>query len=179
MDTALTVTPLLELSSYSYLTPEGLVNPVASGQIGVYGIADQCEVIQYIGLSRDIYLSLRQHLIRQPQACYYFKFHRIERPNRAQLEAIRQQWLSELGTPPVGNASEQMAWEQPIDVKTTMSPKMQQTFAGLDDVAQAKYLKDLARQKETEIFQALAARQVTEPLRFNPKLKENGLLDLK
>lgn len=179
MDTALMATPLSELSWHSYVTPEGLVNPIAAGKIGVYGVANQLEVIQYIGFSRDIYLSLRQHLIRQPQACYFFKFLGIERPSRTELDRIRQQWLGELDYRPVGNGAAQPAWEHPIDVKATMTAEMLATWSGLDELAQIKYLKDLARQKEAEILQALAERQITEPLRFNPKLKENGLLDLK
>lgn len=179
MTIPVTVTPLAELPLIPYLTATGLVDTAAMGKIGVYAIFDQAEHVQYIGFSRDIYLSLRQHLVRQPQACYGFKFYGIERPNRTQLEAIRQQWISELGTQPQGNGEQQGAWENAIDVKTRMSPEMQQEWAGLDEVGQIKYLKDLARQAEQEIFQVLDARHVTEPLRFNPKLKENGLLDLK
>ncbi|AFY62284.1 GIY-YIG nuclease family protein [Synechococcus sp. PCC 6312] len=179
MTLAVTVPPLADLRLIPYLTVTGLVDTSPTGQIGVYAIFDQSDQVQYIGFSRDIYLSLRQHLVRQPQACYGFKFYAIDRPNRTQLDAIRQQWLNELGTIPPGNDTQQGAWENAIDVKTRMSPAMQQEWAGLDEVGQIKYLKDLARQAEQEIFQVLEARHVTEPLRFNPKLKENGLLDLK
>ncbi|MDS3859415.1 GIY-YIG nuclease family protein [Thermosynechococcaceae cyanobacterium BACA0444] len=179
MARSVTVPPLAELPLIPYLTATGLVDPRAMGQIGVYAICDQGLAVQYIGFSRDIYLSLRQHLVRQPQACYGFKFYPVERPNRTQLEEIRQQWLNELEAIPPGNDTQQGAWENAIDVKTRMSPAMQQEWAGLDEMGQMKYLKDLARQAEQEIFQVLEARHVTELLRFNPKLKENGLLDLK
>ncbi len=169
---------LTTLTWQDYLTPEGCVDPRGAGQIGVYAIFDAEEKPCYIGYSRDIYLSLRQHLIRQPQACYGFKFLPIERPNRSQLEEIRQQWLAELGSLPPGNGADQERWEKPIDLKQTMTPQMQQEWAGLDEVSQIKYLKNLARQKEAEILDILSTRHVTEPLRFNPKLKENGLLDL-
>lgn len=168
----------MALPWHDYLTVDGRVDDTAAAQIGVYGIFDAQAQAQYIGFSRDIYLSLRQHLIRQPQACYGFKFYPIQRPDRSELEAIRQQWLAELSELPPGNGPAQTAWEKPIDLKQTMTPDMQQEWQGLDVTAQIKYLKNLARQKEAEILQALAERNVTEPLRFNPKLKENGLLDL-
>lgn len=179
MTLAVTTPALSELTLIPYLTAAGLVDTTPLGQIGVYAIYDQVEQVQYVGFSRDIYLSLRQHLVRQPQACYGFKFLAIDRPNRTQLEAIRQQWLNELASIPLGNGEQQGAWENPIDVKAKMSPEMQQDWAGLDELGQIKYLKNLARQTEQDIFQLLEARQVSEPLRFNPKLKENGLLDLK
>jgi hypothetical protein len=40
-------------------------------------------------------------------------------------------------------------------------------------------LKNVARRVENEILSLLKARGVTEEIRFNPKLKTSGLLDLK
>ncbi len=70
--------------------------------------------MQFIGYSRDIYLSLRQHLVRQPQKCYWVKIHTIERPNRTILENIEQAWIEENGNLPVGNGEQKATWTQPI-----------------------------------------------------------------
>ncbi|MER3477484.1 MAG: endonuclease, partial [Leptolyngbya sp. ERB_1_2] len=44
---------------------------------------------------------------------------------------------------------------------------------------QMKALKNIARRVESEIMAQLKARNVQTEMRFNPKLKEEGLLDLK
>ncbi|MGL4620405.1 MAG: GIY-YIG nuclease family protein, partial [Chroococcidiopsis sp.] len=45
--------------------------------------------------------------------------------------------------------------------------------------AQIKILKTAARRVEAEILSQLQTRGLQMQLRFNPKLKEQGLLDLK
>jgi hypothetical protein len=49
----------------------------------------------------------------------------------------------------------------------------------LDGVAQIKLLKQVARRVEETILVKLQERGVQTEIRFNPKLKEQGLLDLK
>jgi hypothetical protein len=44
---------------------------------------------------------------------------------------------------------------------------------------QIKLLKQVSRRVEAQILEALKSRGVQTEIRFNPKLKENGLLDLK
>ncbi|RMF23487.1 MAG: GIY-YIG nuclease family protein, partial [Cyanobacteria bacterium J083] len=44
---------------------------------------------------------------------------------------------------------------------------------------QRKLLKNLARELEEKIKSKLVDRGVNFPLRFNPKIKDQGLLDLK
>ena len=48
-----------------------------------------------------------------------------------------------------------------------------------DDMAQVKIIKNVARRVEAEILEVLQARGLQMQIRFNPKLKEEGLLDLK
>ena len=43
----------------------------------------------------------------------------------------------------------------------------------------AKAMKEVARRVERELEAAFKAAGCTEPLRFDPKLKETGMLDLK
>ncbi len=42
-----------------------------------------------------------------------------------------------------------------------------------------KLLKNIARRVEAKILEVLKARGLQENIRFNPKLKNSGLLDLK
>lgn len=172
---------LAELTAVPYIDQTGHLPTQWEGQVGAYAIFAADQVLQYIGYSRDISLSVKQHLVRQPDHCYWLKVHTIDRPSRSLLEQIRSAWIAENGTVPAGNATEQAVWEQPIDVKAAMTPAEQAQYSDpqLDAIAQQKVLKGAARRIEAEILAILETRSLQESLRFNPKLKDQGLLDLK
>lgn len=173
-------TPLLaELDFVPFLDDQGQITDRFTGQIGVYAIFDQNQVLQYVGYSRDITLSLTQHLVRQPQGCYWLKVQTIDRPNRAALESTRDAWLLENGAIPVGNGPDADRWNQPIDAKQQMTAAEQAAYAAGDDLGKIKLLKQVARRVEAEVLAALTARGVTTAIRFDPKAKEAGLLNLK
>jgi hypothetical protein len=81
-------------------------------------------------------------------------------------------------TPP-GNSHQKSEWTDPIDVKLMMTDAEKQDYVQAEELAQTKLLKNIARRVEAEIKNALSARGVTMEIRFNPKLKEQGRLDLK
>jgi len=175
------ITPLTDLETIPYLDVEGMLPQQFEGKIGVYAIFAEDQTMQYVGYSRDIYLSLKQHLVRQPLLCHWIKVQTIDRPNRTLLEGIRHAWLQENGGSVPGNQTEQSRWEQAIDVKAAMTTKERAEYQDpqLDERSQLKALKNAARRLEAEILDVLSQRGVQEPLRFNPKLKETGFLDLK
>ncbi len=175
------VTPLADLEALPYLDTEGMLPQQFEGKIGVYAIFAEDQTLQYVGYSRDIYLSLKQHLIRQPRLCYWLKVQTIDRPNRTLLEEIRNAWIQENGNPVPGNRAEQHQWEHAIDVKAAMTDeeRVQHQDPQLDERSQLKILKNAARRLEAEIIEILNQRGLKESLRFNPKLKETGFLDLK
>lgn len=175
------IPPLASLEYIPYIDENGHLPEQWQGKIGVYAVFDNEKVLQLINYSRDISVSIKQHLVRQPQHCYWLKAHIIERPNRTILESIRDAWIEENGAIPVGNSSEKEKWNDPIDAKLAMTAEEQAKFTSLtiDEIGQTKLLKNVARRVEEEIFTELKARGVQVELRFNPKLKESGLLDLK
>jgi hypothetical protein len=174
------IVALSELPTIPYIQAGQLPSQFA-GQVGAYAIFAADHSLQYVGYSRDIYLSLKQHLVRQPRLCHWLKAQPIDRPSRSTLEQIRQGWIAEYGSLPAGNSTEQAQWEQPIDVKAAMTSEEHNNYTNpqLDEIARQKILKNAARRIESEIFSELESRQLEEPLRFNPKLKDSGLLDLK
>jgi len=177
--TSTEIPTLSSLEFIAYINDHGQL-PEPQEKVGVYAIFDSEKTLQYIGFSRDVLLSLRQHLVRQPQQCYWLKVKTIDRPSRTILEEIRAAWITENGTVPIGNSAEEANWTQAIDVKSQMTSEEQNSFAaGLDEFSQSKVLKQVARRVESEILAELRARGVDAELRFNPKLKEAGLLDLK
>ncbi|WP_066374944.1 MULTISPECIES: GIY-YIG nuclease family protein [unclassified Anabaena] len=175
------MTNLSSLEYIPYIDENGQLPEYLQGKIGVYAIFNQEKILQFVGYSRDVYLSLRQHLVRQPQQCYWVKVETIERPSRTVLENIEKAWISENGSIPVGNGENKEQWTQPINVKNLITPEEQENYENPanDELAKIAILKNVARRVEAEIFQVLENRGLKTQMRFNPKLKEQGLLDLK
>lgn len=170
---------LADLEYFPFLEPNGQMSDQFDGKVGVYAIFDQAQVLQCVGYSRDISLSLKQHLVRQPQGCYWLKVQMIDRPSRTVLEEIRDAWIVENGATPAGNGADANLWNQPIDAKVHMTPEEQTAYAASDEPGRIKTLKQVARRVEAEVQAALDARGVKMPVRFDPKAKEEGLLNLK
>jgi hypothetical protein len=179
MTTQTKIPNLSSLDYFPYLDDNGNIPENIQSLIGVYAIFDQNQQLQFVGYSRDVYLSLKQHLVRQPNNCYWFKLKTIDRPNRSILEAIRQGWIAENGTTPLGNGDKEAIWTQAIDAKLTMTESEKAQYEESDELGRIKILKKVARKVEEKVKEQLANRGVKMDIRFNPKLKEQGLLDLK
>ncbi|MEA5618722.1 GIY-YIG nuclease family protein [Cronbergia sp. UHCC 0137] len=181
MTTENNIPTLADLEYFPYIDDEGQLTAQFQGKIGVYAIFDKDKNLQFVGYSRDVYLSLKQHLVRQPQQCYWVKFQTIERPNRTILETIEKAWIAENGSLPMGNGENKPIWTDPINTKLMMTSEEQDKYQNPmnDELVQMKILKNVARRVETEILAVLADRGLKMQIRFNPKLKDEGLLDLK
>ena len=170
---------LANLEYIPYLDDTGKLPEELHGKIGIYAIFDQNKIMQLVNYSRDIFLSLKQHLVRKPNSCYWVKVETINRPNRTQLETIRDAWITENGVQPAGNGADEITWNHPIDAKLVMTDEEHINYKKGDELMQIKLLKQVARRVEAQILEELKARGVQTEIRFNPKLKEIGLLDLK
>ncbi|TFI54736.1 GIY-YIG nuclease family protein [Mastigocladus laminosus UU774] len=180
MTTDTNIPYLANLEYIPYIDEAGQLPEYLQSKIGVYAIFDQQKVLQFVGYSRDVYLSLRQHIVRQPQKCYWVKVQTIERPSRAVLENIEKVWIEENGSVPAGNGDDKDKWTQPIDAKALMTAEEQANYENsIDEITKIKIIKNVARRVEAEILKVLEARGLQTQVRFNPKLKEEGLLDLK
>jgi len=173
------MTSLAQLEFQPYITQHGQLPSGLEGKIGIYAIFDADQVLQYVGYSRDVALSLQQHLVRQPEHCYWLKVETCDRPNRTLLEETRTAWLTEAGQTPPGNGPDADGWTQPIDVRPWLTPEEAVACEQAMEGDRAKLLKAAARRAEAEILAKLEARGVTIPLRFDPKLKDSGQLNLK
>jgi hypothetical protein len=160
-----------------YLDAAGELPQQFQRQIGVYAIFDESHTLQFVDYSRDVLLSLKQHLVRQPAGCHWVKVHIIDRPNRTALEEIKTAWLASGELPP-GNGPEAPAWQEPIDCRFAMTSAEQAGFTELEEIAQSKLLKQISRRVEADIMAKLQERGLRSEIRFNPKAKERGLLDL-
>ena len=171
---------LASLDYFPYLDERGKISEEFQKKIGVYAVFDRDKALQAIAYSRDIYLGLKQHLIRQPELCYWIKYQTIERPSRKILEEIQAAWIEENGETPPGNGQGRSAWNDPIDAKIAMTEEERETYTKSEDKEKIKLLKTVARRVEAELKEKLKqTRNADIEMRFNPKLKEKGLLDLK
>ena len=66
-----------------------------------------------------------------------------------------------------------------IDAKLQMTEEERVAIANADGLTEIKLIKNVARRVQADIQAMLKDRGVLMDLRFNPKLKEQGLLDLK
>jgi hypothetical protein len=170
---------LASLEFSPYLDDNGAIAEQLTKKVGIYAIFNRDRELQFVGYSRDIYVSLKQHLVRQPQSCYWLKLNIIDRPSRTILEETKQAWIVENGITPIGNGEAVVMWTQPIDAKSTMTEVEKAQYQMSEESQQIKILKKIARKVQAEIEEQLKQRHVNMDLRFNPKLKEQGLLDLK
>ncbi|BBN10299.1 hypothetical protein MPTK1_5g02430 [Marchantia polymorpha subsp. ruderalis] len=167
-----------------YLTEEGLIADITKPDIkaSVYAIFDDAKTLQYVGVTRQVYQSMRLHFARFPSKCFYVKVQHLSRPSRALLEGIRDQWIADNGSPPPGNDNGEMQnrWENPLDCKVFMTDEeMRLLEEAAPGPPKAAVLKNVARRIEKTLMAAFEERKCTDKLRFEPKLKDRGLLDLK
>ncbi|MEM9212812.1 MAG: GIY-YIG nuclease family protein [Cyanobacteria bacterium P01_F01_bin.150] len=171
---------LADLDFSPYVDEDGCLPKHYSKVVGIYAIFDQTKCLQFVGYSRDVTMSLKQHLVRCPELCGWIKVQTIERPKRAILEAIETAWIEENGNRPPGNDTDTERWTQPINIKRQMTPDEQALYtAATSDVGQTKILKKVALRVESDIKATLKDRGVKESFQFDPKLKAQGLLNIR
>jgi hypothetical protein len=174
---AIEIVPALEsLEFQPYLTEAGDIDPQWTGKIGIYGIFDRDRCLQYVGFSRDIVSSLRLHLVRVNDCCEWVKIFTIDKPSRSFLSEIQAAWWGDRKPEP----EVLDRWEQPLNCLPWITEQEQhQLDRAATESDRDRLLKDLARRVEEEILAKLAARGVKFKVRFDPKRKNSGILDIK
>jgi hypothetical protein len=167
------ILPLTEIPFVSYLDPTGNVTSDLEGKIGVYAIFDAKKSLQYVGISRDIASSLKLHIVRVPSQCHWLKFNTVAKPSRTVLSEMQTAWLGDL-------AIDTELWEQPLDCRRLMTnDEKHQLEQAMNEAEQEKVLKNVARRVEKDVLAQLADRGIAFDVRFNPKRKSEGILDVK
>ncbi|MEL7076748.1 MAG: GIY-YIG nuclease family protein [Cyanobacteria bacterium J06648_1] len=91
---------------------------------GVYAVLDCDRLYQYIGYSRDVWRSLKGHLAQNgDRVCSYIRVQTFKFPKRQAMEALKDEWLSELNYTPAGNSEGGNTWARTIGeaAKATMT----------------------------------------------------------
>lgn len=175
---------LKDLEFIPYLTEDGHIADCTQpgAKASVYAIFDEKKTLCYVGVSRQVYQSMRLHFARRPLQCYYVKVMHVTRPSRALLEGTRDSWISENGFVPEGNDNGELQnlWENALDCTPLMTDEEKLTVEeAAPGPSTAKALKQVARRIERELEGVFKQRQCSDVLRFDPKLKDRCLLDLK
>eukprot|EP00968_Pinguiococcus_pyrenoidosus_P008201 scaffold576_cov260-Pinguiococcus_pyrenoidosus.AAC.65 len=188
---------LTKLEKCPFIDAEGemnLVPPPQGTRASIYAVFDSHENLAFVGITRNVMASMRQILARQPLDAYYYSAHHVAKPSKATLELIKETWIRSCDAVPKGNvhtssiadaaapqidADSEASWEGATDVKKFMTPEEQayvheQRSAGREGPA----LRVIARKYEADKLAILESRGLATPLRFDPKLKLLGLLDL-
>ncbi len=72
---------------------------------GVYAVLNAERLTQYIGYSRNVKISLNDHVAQNgEQNCAYVRVQTFKFPKRQEMEDLRDAWLAELDSIPSGNA---------------------------------------------------------------------------
>ena len=177
----LTIPQLTDLPTLPFINSEGKLPQNYANKIGAYAIFNQDHQLMHLGFSRNVLLSLKQCLIRYPEACHWIKAATIERPSKAHLQDILAQWQTDAGGPPYSDHNPENRWTESINLHQHMVTEEKMAYDGsdLNERAKVKLLKQVSRRLEANILSNLEARGYQDELRFNPKLKESGLLDVK
>ena len=182
------VPSLASLQLIDYINSEGELATVVvdpGTRASVYAISDEQSKVRYVGVSRNIQQSLRLHLARMPDQTYFFQCHHITKASRTLLELIQSEWVSSCGGVD-GNDDQTIKklWEGALDVKPLFTDEDEKTLSeakfgpNASKVKEESAYKKVARRYEDEKVAILERRGLVEKLRFDPKLKGSGLLDL-
>jgi len=116
-----------------------------------------------------------------PSECYFFKIQTVDRPSRTILDEIKKVWFDEAGVPTDNDSGERQArWEGAINVQkhVELSAVETKALADMSSDNTIKTLRDICRRVQQDIEDVLGARGYKGRIQFNPKLKEQGLLDV-
>jgi len=174
---------LANLKLFEYIDESGIIPYPEEelGKVGVYAVYDQDENLVYLGKSRDVGNSLRMHLARMPDHCYFFKVYNFARPSRTLFDDMINAWTEELGSSPPGNADPDLKrrWENAIDIRDyEFTDEEAKELEAVNPGSEAKIYKKICRRLQKDVEAKLAARKLTERMSFDPKLKDKGLLDV-
>ncbi|CAM6088785.1 unnamed protein product [Calypogeia fissa] len=161
-----TVPVLNDLPLLQYINQNGRIQPPVESdtKASVFAIFDKNKKIHYIGFSKDVRNSLRTLMGRRPEMCYYFKIFNLNSLDQKTMLKCRQQWVSELGLPPVGNGDpvQKNLWEQPSDA------------GSISERGKAAAAASMAK----TLVQTMKERGLKEEMVYDPELLVKGKCDV-
>ncbi len=156
------------ISETGELAPE-----VGASVVGVFAILDTAGAVRHVGISRDVATSLARCLVRQPTVAHSYRLQRFRRPSRAALEEVRAAWAAHATDP----ATEWDAINVLSDTRVSAAA-MERIEASEPGPERARAQKAACREVQKIVEEELAGRGLTQRIKFAPKLKDKGILDV-
>ncbi|MBW4462688.1 MAG: GIY-YIG nuclease family protein [Nodosilinea sp. WJT8-NPBG4] len=124
---------------------------------GVYAVLDRDGQTQFIGISRNVSLSLRSHLLEKGEAvCALVTVQPFSFPNREVMAALRDEWIAALPSPPPGNVDG--TWDGTVGKAAT-----QAMSAAEREAYEAKKLKLRRAMADSSLAKEQDAAQAADP----------------
>ncbi|MBD1873800.1 GIY-YIG nuclease family protein [Nodosilinea sp. FACHB-131] len=124
---------------------------------GVYAVLDREGQTQFIGISRNVSLSLRSHLLEKGETvCALVTVQPFSFPNREVMAALRDEWIAALPSPPPGNVDG--TWDGTVGKAVT-----QAMSAAEREAYEAKKLKLRRAMADSSLAKEQDAAQAADP----------------
>ncbi|WP_392531570.1 GIY-YIG nuclease family protein [Nostoc sp. C117] len=153
------ITPELPNNSAEIMPLEAWCVAAENAKIaGVYAVLDIERCTQYIGYSRNVLLSLNGHVSKNgKEKCAFVRVQAFKFPKRQEMEDLRDAWIAELESTPLGNASETTMWASTVGeaTKAVMSEVERQAY-------EEKKLKLRKAMADTTLAKELETTDVSE-----------------
>jgi hypothetical protein len=89
---------------------------------GVYAVLDGDRRVQYIGISRNVLLSLNSHVAQLgSDTCAFVRVKTFKFPKRSEMEALQDAWLDEIDYIPSGNSEQSSLWAGTVAAAATVA----------------------------------------------------------
>ncbi len=89
---------------------------------GVYAVLDGDRHVQYVGISRNVMLSLNSHVAQLgSDTCAFVRVKTFKFPKRSEMEALRDAWLAEHDLIPPGNSEQSNLWADTVAAAATVA----------------------------------------------------------
>jgi hypothetical protein len=119
---------------------------------GVYAVLDCDRTLQYVGISRNVLLSLNSHISQVGEtACAFLRLTTFKFPRREDMEQLRDAWIAEAETIPPGNDGDQGLWASTVGeaAKLVMTTAEREAYEA-KKLKLRKAMADQALSKETD-----------------------------
>ncbi|NJR49623.1 MAG: GIY-YIG nuclease family protein [Leptolyngbyaceae cyanobacterium CSU_1_3] len=126
---------------------------------GVYAVFDDDRTLQYVGYSRNVLLSLNGHITQVGEKnCTFLRLKTFKFPKREEMEQLRDAWIAESGSLPLGNQADGWAATVGESAKLAMTAADREAY----EEKKLKLRKAMADQdlsKETNLTETEADRR--------------------
>jgi hypothetical protein len=122
---------------------------------GVYEVLDRDRRVQYVGVSRNVMLSLNSHVAQLgSDTCAFVRVKTFKFPKRSEMDALRDTWLTKQDRLPPGNASQSALWAGTIGEAAI--------------VAMSEVERNAYEEKKLKMRKAMADSNLSKELESNP-----------